>query len=473
MRSVRQTLHRSNTKEAHMTCRSLIPRRLSPFRPWLVLGVLLFASVFALAPATAGAAVRVVSCAPFGSDDLQAKIDAAVSGDTLLIKGTCTGGFNATHNVTLQGAGQGATLSGGGAAKVLTVYGPSVTLRNLTLTGGSGDVGAAIDIRDGSTVNVVSSDLRGNTASVAGGGVYIENSTLHVVDSVVEQNTATYKGAGIASFFATVTVSGSRLTGNTTLNTDGDGNGAGIELYSSTGTLTNSFVTGNTAGSGGGGIDTENESIVTLTGTTVSGNTAQAGGGIFNGGQSMTLTNSSVDHNTAECCPGGGIFNDSVDGDTTLVINNSVIAFNRSLASDGGIFGGGGGIFNFAESGNTASVVATHMIMTGNSAPAGHGGGIDNANGGDGKAALVSISQSIIGSLTGASPNRAVLGGGIYNDGSAGPASVSLGKGTLVIHNQATTDGGGIFNTGTDAQLAISPDVLLLFNSPDNIGGSH
>ena len=455
-----------------MTRRTLTAHRFSTLRPWLVLAGLVFASLLALAPATAGAAVTVVSCAPYGVDDLQAKIDAAVAGDTLLIKGTCTGGFNATHNVTLQGVGQGATLRGGGTAKLLTVYGPSVTLRNLTLTGGSGDVGAAMDIRDGSTVNVVSSDLRGNTASVAGGGVYIENSTLHVIDSVVEQNSATYKGAGIASFFATVTVSGSRLLGNTTLNADGDGNGAGIELYSSAGTLTDSLVSGNSAGSGGGGIDTENGSIVTLTGTTVSGNTAQAGGGIFNGGQSMTLTNSSVDHNTAECCPGGGIFNDSVDGDTTLVINNSVVVFNSSLASDGGIFGGGGGIFNFAESGNTASVVATHMILTGNSAPAGQGGGIDNANGGDGKAALVSISQSILGSLTGASPNTALLGGGIYNDGSAGPAAVSLGRGTLIIRNEATTDGGGIFNTGANAQLAINPGVVVLFNSPDNIGGS-
>ena len=388
-----------------MTRRSLIPRRLATFRSWLVLAALLFGSVLAFAPATAGAAVTVVSCAPFGTDDLQAKIDAAASGDTLLIKGTCTGGFNATHDVTLQGAGQGATLSGAGAAKVLTVYGPAVTLKNLTLTAGSGDVGAAIDIRDGANVSVVDSDLRGNTARVAGGGVYIENSTLHVVDSVVEQNTATYKGAGIASFFATVTVSGSRLIGNTTLNTDGDGNGAGIELYSSTGTLTDSFVSGNSAGSSGGGIDTENGTNVTLTGTTVSGNTAPAGGGIENGGQSMTLTNSSVDHNTLELLPGRRHLQRLGLRRHTLVINNSIVAFNRSLAAGGAPFGGGGGIFNFAESGNTASVVATHMLLTGNSAPQGEGGGLDNENL-DGRAAVVSISQSIIGSLTGASPKR-------------------------------------------------------------------
>ena len=206
-----------------MTRSTLITRRLSTFRPWLILALLLFASVLALAPAKAGAAVTVVNCAPFGTDDLQAKIDAAVPGDTLLIKGTCTGGFNATHNVTLQGAAQGATLSGGGAAVVLRVDGTTVTLKNLTLTGGSGAAGAAMRIWDGATVSVVGSDLRGNTSSVAGGGIYVDSSTLHVVDSVVEDNTTTFKGGGIAAFFATVTVSGSRLVGNTTLNSDGDG----------------------------------------------------------------------------------------------------------------------------------------------------------------------------------------------------------------------------------------------------------
>ncbi len=189
-----------------MTRRSLIPCLPATFRSWLVLAGLVFASVLAFAPATAVAAVTVVSCAPFGNDDLQTRIDAAAPGDTLMIKGTCTGGFSASQSVTLQGASPGASLNGGGVAAVLSVRGETVTVRNLTLTGGSTDVGAALKIWDGSTVSVVDSDLRGNTASVAGGGVYIENSTLHVVDSVVEQNTATYKGAGIASFFATVTV---------------------------------------------------------------------------------------------------------------------------------------------------------------------------------------------------------------------------------------------------------------------------
>ena len=85
---------------------------------------------------------------------------------------------------------------------------------------------------------------------------------------------------------------------------------------------------------------------------------------------------------------------------------------------------------------------------------------------------MVSISQSVIGSLTGASPNQAQYGGGIYNDGSTGPAAVTLGAGTVVARNQAVIDGGGVYNTGAAAKLVIGRGALFLFNSPDNIGGS-
>ena len=420
----------------------------------------------------ARAAVSTVSCAPFGTDDLQAKIDAAPPGDTLLIRGTCSGSFAAGINVTLQGAMPGATLSGGGSADVLSVVGTTVTVRNLTLTGGFGAAGAAMFIVQGASVTVIDSDLRGNTARVAGGGIYVDSSTLHVVDSTVDGNTATYKGGGIAAFFATVTVTGSRVVGNSTFDTGGDGAGAGLELYSTDATVTGSAVSGNTAGSSGGGINTEDGAVVTLTGSTVSGNTAPVCGGIENAGQSMTLEGSSVDHNTASAGPGGGIFNDSAYGDTTLDLDNSIVAYNRSLAADGQPFGGGGGIFNFAESGNTTRLVATHLVLAGNSAPQGEGGGIDNENL-DGKAALVSISQSLIGSLTGAGPNRAQYGGAIYNDGSTGPASVSLGSGAVVARNQASIEGGGVYNTGAGATLTISPGALVVFNSPDNVVGGH
>ena len=110
-----------------------------------------------------------------------------------------------------------------------------------------------------------------------------------MVNSIVRGNTVTYFGGGIFAYGSTLTVTGSLVSGNTTLDQNGDGNGAGIWVGNTTATVTASTVSGNTSGSGGGGIDAELGSTLTVTGSTVTGNIAfgasgGAGGGISNGG---------------------------------------------------------------------------------------------------------------------------------------------------------------------------------------------
>ena len=411
-------------------------------------------------------AATSVNCAPFGSDDLQAAISTAAPGATLSIRGTCTGNFLLTQDVTLQAAA-GATLNGGGTGSTLTINGGTDTIRGLTITGGVADFGGGINMNEGSeTVNLVDSTVRANTATFVGGGIGQAPSTLNVVNSTVSGNTTQFLGGGIASFSATLNLNGSTVSGNSATAPD-EAAGGGIGVFGSTATLNASTVRGNTSGNNGAGIDQEGTGgTLTVNNSTVSENSGAGGaGGINNFGGALALTNSSVDHNTA--ASGGGIFNDSGFEDATLTINHSTVSFNRALGTDP-FFGGGGGITNFAELGNTASVVATHLTMTGNTAPAGHGGAIAN-QGGDGTAALVTIAQSTIGPPNGINPNSAIIGGGIYNDGTLGPASVSLQPGTIVAHNQAASDGGGLYNTGTHSHLLIGPGVVFLFNSPDNV----
>ena len=397
-----------------------------------------------VAAGPASATLTTVTCAPFGADDLQAKISAAAPGDILLIRGTCTGNFNLTQSVTLQGASPGATLSGGGAGRPLLIFGAgTVTIRNLTVTGGSMIGGG-------------------------GGGIVADFVTLNLVNSTVRGNTVSYFGGGINAYGATLNVIGSTVSGNTTLLQDGDGNGAGIWVGDSVATVTDSTVSGNTSGSGGGGLDAELGTTLTLTDSRVTGNTAfgaggGSGGGISNGGGTVSLINSSVDHNTSG--GGGGIWNDSVSQDATLTIDHSTIAFNRALGSvapPGQPSFGGAGIMNFSESGFTSSVVATHVTMTGNQSPAGYGA-IDNLNAG-GAAALVTLSQSFLAG------NQAALGAGIYNDtfDPSGPASISLQAGTIITLNHASIDGGGVYNSAT-GNLQIAPGATVVLNSPNNI----
>ena len=76
------------------------------------------------------------------TQSLQAKINAAPSGATLAVKGTCRGLFTIKKSITLEGA-PSATLDGRDRGTTLTVIGtPTVHLTRLTITGGLNATGA-------------------------------------------------------------------------------------------------------------------------------------------------------------------------------------------------------------------------------------------------------------------------------------------------------------------------------------------
>ncbi len=479
-------------------------------------------SVVVLAFGVGGAlAATTVNCPPYGADSLQAAITAAAPGDTLLIKGTCVGNFTVTKNLTLQGSPT-ATLNGQGAGHTVVVSpGKTVTLTNLTITGGYAN---------------------GPMNAGAGGGIFSLNATLTLNNCLVTGNTAVNGGGGIASgaplgpSAGMLTLNSTRVTGNTVL--PPNGGGGGILNHNGTAILSNSVVSGNSA-FGGGGIasgsgagDTTVGGTLTITNSVISGNTAVGGpdggaGGIANGG-TLTLTNSTVTGNQAVGGAGGGILshgvatitgsvvssnsapNDSlgdqgngggiananfgVDGSGVMSIINSQVTKNQSGAGGGiftGAFGGdssltltgtavsfnsvsgdqsgGGGILNLSLGGN-AGLTVTGSTLVGNLARQGLGGAIANVN--QGGEADVSIASTGIGStrLTPPytlNPNQALFGGGIFNWAAAGPASVSLGSGALIVGNKASVDGGGIFNA--DGATLFTSGALILLNHPDNI----
>src|SRR4029077_14086413 len=122
------------------------------------------AVALAVGAGPAAAALATVHCPPYGGDSLHAKISAGTPGDTLLIRGTCTGNFTVSKNLTLQGASTAATLDGGGAGTTLTISsGAIVTVRALTITGGAkiGD-GGGINL-DVGALNLVNSLVTGNS----------------------------------------------------------------------------------------------------------------------------------------------------------------------------------------------------------------------------------------------------------------------------------------------------------------------
>jgi len=112
------------------------------------------------------AAINAANSAGGGTINLAAGCDYALT--------TADNGENGLPVVTTRIGvnGNGATIDGTCAVRVFEVDGPggNLSLQNVTITGGSADIGAGIENAGGSmTLN--QSQVTGNSAAVAGGGI--------------------------------------------------------------------------------------------------------------------------------------------------------------------------------------------------------------------------------------------------------------------------------------------------------------
>jgi len=432
-------------------------------------------------------------------------LPSTVPSGSYTITGVCYGPFftNPGDVTTLTGAAPGAGLDGQGVGSTIGIDGSTVTLQSLLVTNGLASTGGGIAAYDSANVTLSNVTISSNTASLAGGGLQLDNATVHLNGSTVSGNTAQTGAGGGAEVTdsGVLYVNNSSITGNTTQG--GPGGGLSVDATGTSGSayVTGSTIANNTAvdsggGSYGGGVYLDGGAYVEITGSTIShnqatssngqswgggisvsdsdiyltsssvtANSAAYGGGIMHWGGTallgVSLTNSNVASNVATF-DGGGILNQAANGNADLWLNGTSVSFNRSLNADGG------GIANYGVSSNTASVVPTGSTLTGNRALNGDGGAIANANGFPGGTATLALASTNVSSGPPyLNPNKAQLGGGIYNDGIDGPTSVSLQPHTNVVHNQASVDGGGVYNTNGGVLSIVG--ALILLDSPDNI----
>ena len=226
--------------------------------------------------------------------------------------------------------GNRATIDGTGKVRVVEVDGAggNLSLQDVTITGGSADIGGGIE-NAGGTVTLNHSRVTGNTATQAGGGIAsatnpssVANLTLNKSEVTDNKQTAPpgpngsggLGGGGIANVLGTVTLNRSEVSRNTAMGVAGGGIASGDYIDtppsnpSSSLTLNGSQVNGNTApNAGGGGIQNLLGTAI-LNSSQVDGNTSLNGGGISsgngNGGvppgtSQLTLNKSEVDGNTA------------------------------------------------------------------------------------------------------------------------------------------------------------------------------
>jgi uncharacterized repeat protein (TIGR01451 family)/CSLREA domain-containing protein len=174
----------------------------------------------------------------------------------------------ATNDLTIDGDNK-ITISGDGSHKVLLVVDTPLTLANITVADGLGDIsGNPGGIENLNTLSIRNSTLTRNVAKINGGA--IQNSgDLEIIGSTLSDNEAR-DGSG-----------GAIYTGTT---------GATIVLKNST-------VSGNSALSGGGG-GIWSDSPIEIVNSTVTANSAADGGGLTGSG-TFTIANSIIANNSA------------------------------------------------------------------------------------------------------------------------------------------------------------------------------
>ena len=284
------------------------------------------------------------------------------------------------------------------------------------------------------------SNIENNTGSIGGGINVDDDGVLNLVTSTVQHNHATLNGGGLAndSNTAIVNITNSTLVSNTT-----DESGAGL-FNNGTMIMDDSVIEDNQATDDGSGIFNNNNGHATVMNSVIqnnhiiSGPLSNNGAGIYNrsGGQITIMTSTVQNNSTAN--NGGAIWN---DGDFSLIASTII----NNIADNEG-----GGVWNKG----VLTIIASDILS--NSTPR-NGGGILNRG-------AVSIEDSELAF------NEANDGGAIYNTGNLSPTLIITSS---TIHNNSALGGGnnrggGVLNNTGHLKLVNS---TLSENSAETDGG--
>jgi hypothetical protein len=230
--------------------------------------------------------------------NIQAGVDAAVDGDTVLVAdGIYTG--NSNRNIRFYGKG----------IVVMSENGPEVTIietgwhtgflfdnsedtssvvQGFTVLGANNYIGGAIYCSD-SSPTIRGNIIRGNRAWY-GGGIYCESSSAVIEGNAIMDNVA-YVGLSTK-----------------TIRSGGFGGGIRVAGSSSSPHIRNNIIARNTSEVVGGGIALDFTDPATLIeGNLIVENLAPGGGGLYCTGAPAAMRHNTVSGNTASCY-GGGIW---------------------------------------------------------------------------------------------------------------------------------------------------------------------
>lgn len=304
---------------------------------------------------------------------IQAAVDAAAPGDTVLVATGIYTGVQTRSGFTQIAYISKTVLIGGGYTTANWTT-PNPIAQPTTLDAQS--LGRGLYIIGSITPTIVGVQVMNGNSSAGGGsnnggGIYVITAALTLKDSVVMSNTALNRGGGLFSPSGAVVLIGNTFAGNTAPLGGGLAGDTSFDL-----TLIDNLIVNNTADNGGGGISTLYSGQLTLAGNRILSNTTGfSGGGLYIQQSGALVSNTIVRGNTAGFA-GGGIFinlasptivnsvvadNISPDG-AGLYINNNFgvapIVIHTTIARNSG----GSGIYVDHSSGG-GSVALTNVIL--------------------------------------------------------------------------------------------------------------
>jgi uncharacterized repeat protein (TIGR01451 family) len=356
-----------------------------------------------------------------------------------------------TGNITIVGNGNTIERTGTAAFRLFDVAsGGSLTLENLTLTGG----------------------LAQGTGVAAEGGAVYNSGTLTLNRVTVQSNKAqgskgadyaggsgsAGSGGGLYVAAGSVTLTNDTLSGN---DAQGGNGGRGGDGH----TGSSSGDNGGSGGAGSGGGLYVAAGSVTLTNDTLSGNDAQGGNG-GNGGDAGPYRGNGGSGGSGGAGLGGALYVDEpFVGAGTVTLANDTLSGNDAQGGNGG--NGGAGLVNVGNH-------APGFGGNGGSGGAGLGGGLDVDGGG-----VTLTNDTLSGNhAQGGNGGSGNSGGGGGNDAQGGNGGNATGGGLYVVSGSTTTLANtliaqdtltaGTGGTGGSAGSASGPDVSGTVTSSDH-----
>ena len=198
----------------------------------------------------------------------------------------------------------------------------SPTIRNNIITENSvssmAAAGGGIYCNNSSPL-IENNKIVGNQSGKYGGGIFCENNSAPIIENnLISENTTIWSGGGISLDYSPATVTGNVITKN-----DGGEVGGGIDCMGSSVTVNDNIITNNICNDWGGGVFSL-WCTIRMTNNVIARNSAgQDGGGVHCGGDcgSPRLTNNTIVENTAGSS-GGGL---CCDDDISLQVANTIM----------------------------------------------------------------------------------------------------------------------------------------------------